>query len=131
MDAFPYSELTAMMPLARIVEALDDDRDGEADAAAWTDVLAGVDERLADIYGTAAAAAAANPAYARKVFCCEVLYARRGFHGEEQNPWTRQANALDRSLRQRAAGDGRPVEGGGTVFADTMGSRLSGGGLLQ
>lgn len=130
---FPYSDLVGMLPLERIVEALDDDRDGEADAAAWADVLERVGERLDDIFGSGTTAAeGVSTAYAQKVFACELLFGRRGFSGDTQNPWTAQANAIEKRLRAHATGAERPLlaDDGGTVITEPALMHLPDGGLI-
>jgi len=132
MIDLPYTALAAMMPLDRIVEALDDDRDGEADAAVWSAVLAAVSERLVDILGTDPAAEdGIGTERAVKVFAAELLYSRRGFSGD-QNPWTRAAAEVEKRLRAHATGEERanPPSGGGSVLTLPAQTHLASGGLI-
>jgi hypothetical protein len=114
-----YEDLSGEMPLARIVEALDDDRDGQADEAAWAAVQASAEERVLDAFGGAVPERCAGAvARARKVFLLDLLYTRRGFGGAD-NPFGAQAVAAEKRLRSLSAGDEAPAgTGGGTVYSE-------------
>lgn len=99
------AELLGEMPLALLTEALDDNRDGAADDAAWAAVQAAAEERIRSAFGGAAPARhALAAAHARKVFMLEILYNRRGFTGEA-NPHTAAANRVEKRLEALAAGE--------------------------
>jgi len=99
------AELLGDMPLALLTEALDDNRDGAADDAAWAAVQAAAEERIRSALGGAAPARhALAAAHARKVFMLEILYNRRGFTGEA-NPHTAAASRLEKRLEALAAGE--------------------------
>ncbi len=122
-----YTDLKGEIPLAMIVEALDDNGDGQADADAWADVLAGADERIADCFGGSVPErhAAAVP-HARKMFCCEIIYRRRGFTGE-RNPFERQAGAAEKRLRALSAGVDAPQgDGGGEAVTEDLRTYVDG-----
>ena len=93
------------IPLAQIVEALDDNRDGEADLNVWADVRRGASDRIADCFGGPPPARFAQAcAYAERVFILETLYVRRGFYGS-QNPYAGKADDAEKRLRRLAAGE--------------------------
>lgn len=104
--AITQAELTGWMPAARIVEALDDDGDGQPDEAAWAAVLAGTEARLSAIFGGAAVPdALAGPAdYARRLFALTLLYARRGL-ADDANPFEAEAQRAEARLRALASGE--------------------------
>lgn len=112
-----YEDLSGEIPLASIVEALDDNGDGEADADAWQAVQASAEQRIADAFGGSVPTRWANAAdYARKVFLCEILFRRRGLT-DSRNPYTAQASKAEDRLRQLAAGENAPAgDGGGEIF---------------
>ena len=99
-----YEELAGYMPLSRVVEALDDDGDGLADAAAWEAVRETAEDRLRAIFGTRTVAESFEVEHARKLFGLSLLYARRGLGGDE-NPFEAQAAAAEARLRALAAGE--------------------------
>lgn len=107
-------ELTGDMPLADITAALDDNRDGVADDEAWACVQNTAEERLINAcggsiptqYETAAA-------YARKLFILESLYVRRGFSGEQGNPFAKRAANAEKRLVDLVSGSNRPDGGSG------------------
>ena len=101
-----WRELSAYLPPARIVECLDDDADGQPDAAAWAAVREGAEERLRAIFGPEGVPAAldALAEYARKIFALSLLYARRGLGGDE-NPFVDEARRAEDRLKALAQGD--------------------------
>lgn len=104
-------DLQGEMTLADITDALDDDKDGVADDAAWTQVQASAAERVTNAFGGETPAAyAAAAAYALKVFILEILFRRRGF-SDRANPFTSQAGAAERRLTNLASGTDRPDAG--------------------
>ena len=114
-----YEDLSGEMPLATIVQALDDDGDGQADETAWAAVQASAEERIADAFGGAVPERCAGAvAYARKVFLLDILYGRRGFSGDK-NPFASKARDTEARLRKLSSGDEAPAGiGGGTVFSE-------------
>lgn len=113
-----WEDLAGEMPLKSIVDALDDDGDGEADAAAWAAVQASAEERISDAFaGSVPARYASACGYARKVFVLEILFRRRGF-ADGKNPYSSQASKAEDRLRKLATGEETPEgEGGGEVFS--------------
>jgi phage gp36-like protein len=97
-------ELHALIPGRFVVEALDDDGDGSADAAAWAMVVAAacdqIDSRLEGRFEVPFLGPP-YPAIVREaalVFAAEILYQRRGQSGETANPHTARANGLRAKL---------------------------------
>lgn len=106
-----WLELAGEMPPEQIVQALDDNKDGEADASAWALVQSGADERIRDCFGGPTPAKfSQTTAFARKVFILETLFTRRGFVGRE-NPYAGKADGAERRLRALAGGS-ESVEAG-------------------
>lgn len=102
-------ELTGDMPLADITAALDDDRDGVADDAAWASVQTTAEERLVNACGgTVPALYATAAAYARKLFILEALYTRRGMFGDQGNPFSKRAANAEKRLIDLVSGANRP-----------------------
>jgi hypothetical protein len=106
-------ELLGEMPKALLVQALDDDGDGIADAGAWEAVQAAAEERIRAAFGGDPPAKHATAvSHARKLFILVVLYDRRGFTGET-NPYTAAANRAEKRLEDIASGDAS-LDAGGT-----------------
>ena len=115
-------DLTSLMPMSKIIEALDDDGDGAIDAEVWESVLAQVNEKLVELCGGADAVMERKPRYAAKVFAVRMLYVRRGFHGQD-NPVQSLATAQERALMENASGGG--VVQTGTAFHSGSGRVLA------
>ena len=100
-------DLEAAIPAQQLVDALDDDGDGAADANKLADVIAGasrqVDGFLAGRYtvpfSDPAPAAVREAAF---VFACELIYARRPSAGE--NPFKKRADDWRKQLELIASG---------------------------
>jgi hypothetical protein len=125
-----WKELEGELPREHLVEALDDNGDGEADAAAWAAAQADAQERIADAFGGAVPARHAGAAaYARKMFLCEMLFRRRGLSGD-RNPFSAQAAKAEDRLRRLATGAETPEgAGGGTAYSEP--AKVAGvGGLM-
>ena len=109
MSYIAQSDLSGMVPPAFVVEALDDDRDGSADASAWTaveaDAASQIDSRLGGRYTVPfTEPLPALVIEAAKVFCAEALYLRRGQSGDA-NPFLSRANDLRKRLQAIGAGE--------------------------
>jgi len=102
-------QLDGLIPHNLIVEALDDNKDGEIDEAAWNAVVAAVD---ASIDGPLSARYAVPlalpfPPVVRDgsiILTCEALYLRRGVI-PEQNPFLSRANAIRARLDKIGSGE--------------------------
>ena len=132
--------LKAVMPPAKITEALDDDRDGVADPEAFAAVAAYVDDAVDGALGQRytlplAAVPSLVSAIALTLFA-EALYLRAGFSGD-QNPFARRADDARAKLEAVAKGDqdltfdAAPGDGtGGQEFTETLKTRPTNGEML-
>lgn len=108
-DYVTMSEMNGSIPIAFLVQALDDDEDGSADTAAWTAVLGAVHKDIDGTLGVRFTVPFANPlppvvSKAAQLFAAERLYLCRGF-AEDKNPWTKQANDMRDTLAKIAKGE--------------------------
>ena len=127
----PYvtqSELEAVIPRDYIVEALDDDKDGQADEGVWDNVYAAVAAAIEGPLGQRYSVPFSNPfpavvVEAARVLAAEALFLRRGRAGDH-NPWTARADAVRKRLEAIAEGKApltagaTSVPGGGTVISE-------------
>lgn len=109
---FTLDDVTAKVPLADVVKALDDDGDGVMDDAAWTACVAAacneVDGTLGQRYDIPFAAEPDTPTLVHQaalLFFWELLYLRRGFGKQEDNPWIAKADKMRTKLDAVAAGE--------------------------
>ena len=109
MSYVTQTQITAALPPERLRDALDDDRDGVADAGLLDQVIArasqAVDGYLASRFAvpfTAPVPPVVGEATA--VFTLELLYARRLVTGES-NPWKAQADTWRERLQRIGAGE--------------------------
>lgn len=96
------SEIAGLLPREYLVEALDDDRDGLPDDAAWDTVQANVSLAIEGPLSARYPVPFASPApklvrHAALVLTMEILYARRGVPAD-QNPWKEQADEIRATL---------------------------------
>lgn len=108
-DYVTMSDISGRLPAAFLIQALDDDNDGAADAGVWTQIAADVKGRIDGILGTKYAVPFENPlpaivTEAARVFACEALYTRRGFATKENNPWLERADKIMAVLKDIATG---------------------------
>lgn len=109
----PYvvlADLNGKIPTKFLIEALDDNKDGAADPAAWDAVVKDIHTEIDGTLGVRYPVPFANPIpgivlTAASVFAAEALYNRRGFQGEDKNPWTKRANAERAKLLAIAKGE--------------------------
>ncbi|WP_043585362.1 phage protein Gp36 family protein [Geminisphaera colitermitum] len=109
----PYvtmAEMNGLIPAQFLVQALDDNNDGIADPSAWTDVVAAVHKEIDGLLGVRFTVPFSNPipalvTHAAQTLAAELLYSRRGFQGEDKNPWTAQAKQVRARLEKIASGD--------------------------
>lgn len=89
------ADIEANIPGPYLVDALDDDKDGNADPGLLDTIVSGasnaVDSYLAGIYTVPLNPVPAVAKEASCVFTCEMIYARRGVPVDE-NPFTKRAN---------------------------------------
>lgn len=123
------SALASRVPPTFIVQALDDNGDGEADEGLWDLVSSGVDAQINGRLEGRYAVPLAEPfpavvTEAALVLAAEALYLRRGLSGD-QNPWSKQANDIRARLERIGAGkealknEIAPARSGGSVIGET------------
>ncbi|MDA3873225.1 MAG: DUF1320 family protein [Kiritimatiellae bacterium] len=103
------AQLTPLLPPQFLVEALDDDRDGAADAnlldaiidAAGVEIDAALGQRYPVPFSAPFPALVSHSA---KVLVLNTLYMRRGV-SEKNNPWHAQAEAVRKHLKAVGKGD--------------------------
>lgn len=122
-----WTELAGDMAPAHIEQALDDDGDGVADAAVWARVLEAAGIRVLTACPEADARHPAAADYARRMFCLESLWRRRGF---VDNPFTDRAEDAERRLRALASGDETTGGDGDAVFVGESAKVGGLGGLM-
>lgn len=104
-------QVQAKLPMDFIIEALDDDKDGQIDAEVWDLVAADaadqVDARLGQRYATPFSldALPAPAKSASLLFVLETLYQRRGYGTTENNPFLASARAARTELEAIGSGD--------------------------
>jgi len=139
MSYIDRASVIAKLPDRFLVEALDDDGDGEEDAGLFDGILANA-EREIDGYveGRYALPLSPVPAFlgtAALVLVLEALYYRRGFDGET-NPWRNRASETRARLRRIASGEETLVAGtekaapGITAITEPARTHSKGGRLL-
>ncbi len=101
------SQIAAELPPKFLLEALDDDGDGEEDEGLWDIVEASAAESIDGPLGQRftvpfSAPVPAIVTKAARVFVLELLYFRRGI---TPNPWENQAKELRAKLNLIAAGE--------------------------
>lgn len=110
-----WKSLAGDMAPAFITQALDDDGDGFADAAVWDAVLEAANTRVAVACPSADAKHPDAADYARRMFCLESLYTRRGYTADG-NPFTDRALDAEKRLKALASGDETTGGDGDAVF---------------
>jgi phage gp36-like protein len=108
-DYVSMTEMNGLIPAAFLVQALDDDQDGNADAQAWGDVLSQVHKSINGPLSVRYTTPFTNPlppivVECAPIFAAELLYSRRGT-SEENNPWTKRAKELRAKLELVAKGE--------------------------
>ena len=104
MTKLTIADLVGDMPEAMIVEALDDDRDGFADEAAFNAALKSANERADSVFGGPVPARYAKAAdYAVRVFLLDLIHRRHG-DADDKNPWASIAAEQVERLRALASG---------------------------
>jgi len=112
MPYLQMADLTGLIPGPFLIEGLDDNGDGNADADVWSQVQADVGAAIDGILGARYAVPFNNPlpavvTAAAKILAAEQIYTRRGKvdnNGKLVNPFTTQANAIREKLAAIAAG---------------------------
>lgn len=109
MPYITQPEIAADLPPQHLIEALDDDGDGIADAGLFSQIEAAAAKEIDGLLGARYATPFAPPvpavvASAARFFVLEKLYQRRGI-ASEQNPYTRQAAAMRSRLGRIGQGE--------------------------
>lgn len=109
MAYITQAEIASGLPPQFLLEALDDDGDGEIDAGLWDLVEAEAAEAIDGTLGQRFTVpfTAPLPAVvkrAARVFVLELLYKRRGT-AAANNPWAKEADALRAKLDRIADGE--------------------------
>lgn len=139
MSYVVQADLEGKIPQQLLLQALDDNGDGLADDGVWdklvTDVESAINSRLEANYTIPLETPVpAIITEAAKVLAAEAIYMRRGLTGD-QNPWTKQADAMRKRLEDIGSGSVQllpnktPQGSSGTVISDT--SRLNTGDQLM
>ena len=104
MTKLTIADLVGDMPEDKIVEALDDDRDGLADQKPFDAALKSANARAEAIFGGPVPARYAKAAdYAVRAFLLDLLYRRHGTAAAE-NPWASIAAEQEARLKALASG---------------------------
>ena len=114
-----WRDIIGLLPEERIVEALADKAHGVVDAEAWDAVQSLAQQRAANVFGAGRVPEphAGAVRYALRIFAACILFTRRGFHGDDVNPFAAQARDQEKQLRGLAKGEALP-EGGGEAFTE-------------
>ena len=104
MTKLTIDDLLGDMPERSIIAALDDDRDGIADEAAFNAALKSANDRAEAVFGGSVPERYARAAdYAVRVFLIDLLHRRHG-DSDEENPWARLAETEEARLKALASG---------------------------
>ena len=104
MTKLTIDDLLGDMPERSIIAALDDDRDGIADEAAFNAALKSANDRAEAVFGGSVPERYARAAdYAVRVFLIDLLHRRHG-DSDEENPWARLAADEEARLKALASG---------------------------
>lgn len=140
MAYFIQSEIESVIPPQFLLDALDDDGDGVADAGLFdriADQASGeADAILGQRYATPfEAPVPAIVAHAARLFACAIIYRRRGV-SEEANPWAAPAKDMASKLGRIASGsepltpDADRAQDSVSVISETAKTYAADGGLL-
>ena len=141
MAYIAQSDLKGLIPAEFIIEALDDNRDGIADADAWAEVVAEVQEAIDGPLSTRFPTPFAEPLpkiikRCARLFAVERLFSRRGAAPDKNlSDQISGAHALLRAIARGEAGlaaDVKPIAShGGAAITEPSKTHLTGGGLLS
>lgn len=132
------TDLAGLIPAEDVIEALDDDNDGVADAAAWAQVVALVSQEI-DAALVSGGYAAPYPApypdlikRAAKLLAVNELWLRRGV---KDHPRAAEVQAVRNDLTRLAKGTIKleattATTSAGSAITEPLQTRPTGGGLL-
>ncbi len=118
-------QIETAIPAPHLLDALDDDKDGVADSGLLDRIIAqacqAVDGYLQALYEVPIQSPPPLVRDIAFIFAVELIYARREIGGDDKrNPWTAQANAYRKQLREIASGEVR-LDATRAVVAGSMG----------
>jgi phage gp36-like protein len=104
MSYIIQSDLKGKIPEAFLVQALDDNGDGQEDIGIWDTIASDIQKAIDGVLGAVYTVPFAVPLpdivlEAAKVYACEALYRRRGFV-DINNPWAKQASDMRARLKE-------------------------------
>jgi phage gp36-like protein len=101
------AQIQTAIPAPHLVDALDDDRDGTADASLLDEIIAkaglAVDAYLGSIFEVPFATPPSAVKEAAFIFACELIYDRR--EAGEKNPFRSRANTWRERLEKIGSGE--------------------------
>lgn len=106
------SDLKGLIPDDFVIQALDDNGDGQPDPDVWAAVALAVQETIDDALGSAYRTPFASPApivvrESARILVCDLLYRRRGV-ADAANPWVKPVESVRARLRAIAQGGSIP-----------------------
>lgn len=108
MSYTTQTKIQTLIPAADLTDALDDDRDGNADSGLLDAVIdtasTAVDAFLSGLYSVPFTTPPAVVQEAALIFSCEAIYARR-LQADQKNPFTARANYWRERLQKIGNGD--------------------------
>jgi len=108
MSYVTLTHMQALFPKSTLIEALDEDRDGQVDADVWAQVAEAADNicdgYLASRFDVPLDSPPALVIEAAKVFAAEIIFSRR-MVSADQNPYTAKANSMRKILESIARGN--------------------------
>lgn len=102
-------DMEARIPPTVLLNALDDDDDGQPDAGLWEKIQQAVQEKIDGCLGVRFKVPFKAPlppvvVSSAQIFAAEMVYDRKGFSGEERNPWAGKAERQMKKLEKIADG---------------------------
>ena len=133
------AEIEAQIPADFLLQALDDNSDGVADAGVFDKIVGAVSDEIDGALGRKYSVPFASPPSfvkaAAKVLTLWTLYQRRGFAGE-RNPWETEATRIRKTLDAIGTGkealtpDDKGKVPGGVVITETAKTHDRQGNLM-
>lgn len=110
MPYITIESIKSRIPNSTLIEALDDDGDGVIDVDVVAALLIDTDDSVNAILGQRFSVPFPSPVPAvvidaARTFCLELVYLRRGYHTDEENPWALKARRMREKLTKIASSD--------------------------